>query len=232
MVGLLGLVLLLVVVAAATYARLTQGPVSLAYFNDRIEQAIASELPDMKVKLGNAFLAIDPKTGVPQVRFNNILISDANGNRIASAPQAGVALDKTALLMGRISARNLELIGPHISARRNVDGSLELGVNGTGDEPQANAGSQTTQGKTDQASEAASAPQSSGAKLLQIFDQPPRFLQLCGELRGGFVAALFQDVGVNLIDAQLGHRFRIESRAPFVFIFFHDHVGHHVIGDA
>jgi hypothetical protein len=170
-VGLLALVLLLVVVAAATYARLTQGPVSLAYFNDRIEQAIASELPDMKVKLGKAFLAIDPKTGVPQVRFNNILISDANGNRIASAPQAGVALDKTALLTGRISARNLELIGPHISARRNVDGSLELGVNGTGDEPQASAGSQTAQGKTEQVGAAAPASQNSGARLLQIFDQ-------------------------------------------------------------
>jgi hypothetical protein len=161
-IGLLGL-----------YLRLTQGPMAVGFLTNRIEAAIATELPDVRVKLGEASLAIDPKTNVPRLTFSNIAVRDTNGNLIASAPQAAMTLNTAALLTGTISAKSLDLIGPKISARRNVDGSLVLGFNASQDQsttqgqsvPQPEQSAKTATGNN------AEAHETSGTILLNLLDQ-------------------------------------------------------------
>ena len=124
---------------AAFLFRLGQGPMPMSFLNARIESAINAQLTNMKVKLGDAVLELDAKTHVPQVRFRNLVLYDETGAVIASAPRAAVSIESRGLLSGKIIARSLELIGPNISGRRNLDGSVELGVGGqaaNADEPQ------------------------------------------------------------------------------------------------
>ena len=119
---------------ALFFWRLTQGPISLAFLNDRIETAINQQLTDMHVSLGGAMLEVDRNGNIPHVRFRNLVVRDSGGNIIASAPRAAVSLDTASLMSGKIVADTLELIGPKISARRNLDGTVTLGVSGQVDE--------------------------------------------------------------------------------------------------
>jgi hypothetical protein len=120
----------LVVMGGITYWRLLHGPVPLGFLNSRIETAINANLTGMHVTLGGAVLEIDGTTKVPSVHFQNLSMRDDQGNIIASAPRAAVTLDTSSLFIGRVVPRSLSLIGPRISARRKLDGSVALGVGG------------------------------------------------------------------------------------------------------
>ncbi len=155
--------------------RLTQGPIPLSFLNGRIEAAINLQLQNMKVSLGDAVLELDPKDRVPHIRFRNLVLRDGDGNVLASAPRAAVSLDTKDMLSGVITASSLELIGPKISARRNLDGSLALGVGGQAandndpvilDENFNGQSSKETKGDSD------ALPQSTtnGAKLIALLD--------------------------------------------------------------
>ncbi len=148
--------------------KLSQGPMAISFLNNRIELAINDQLKDMKVKLGTAVLELDQNSHVPHIRFRNLVLSDSSGAVIASAPRAAVTLDSSALWSGHIAARSLELIGPKISARRNIDGSVELGVGGqdTGElSPDQNGKSDRVGNDTPDETN-----QTSGAKLIAILD--------------------------------------------------------------
>ncbi len=119
---------------ALFFWRLTQGPISLSFLNGRIETAINQQLVDMKVSLGGAMLELDRNDNIPHVRFRNLVLRDSDGNILASAPRAAVSLNTVSLLSGKFVAETLELIGPKISARRNLDGTVTLGVSGQADE--------------------------------------------------------------------------------------------------
>ena len=171
--GTVTLVVAVVLGLFGLYLRLIQGPMSVSFLNSRIEAAIATTLPDVKVKLGDASLAIDARTNVPHLAFDNITVRDSNGNLIANAPHAAITLNSGELLSGTISPKSLELIGARISARRNVDGTLVLGFNA----PQDQAASQT-QGTSDPnaPSKAGGDPategrETSGSTLLNLLDQ-------------------------------------------------------------
>jgi hypothetical protein len=164
-------VFLVILLGIGAFAwKLSQGPMAISFLNDRIEQAINGQLKDMKVKLGTAVLELDSKSHIPHIRFRNLVLSDSFGAVIASAPRAAVTLDSSALWNGKIAASSLELIGPKISARRNIDGSVELGVGG---QDTGNGDSLISEsGKSDRVGSGYSdvTNQTSGAKLIAILD--------------------------------------------------------------
>jgi hypothetical protein len=129
-IALFGLLSLLLLAAGVVYLRLQSGPVALGFLNSRIETAINANLSGMHVTLGGAVLEIDPATRVPSVHFQNLAMTDDQGNIIASAPRAAVTLDTSSMFIGRVVPRSLSLIGPRISVRRKLDGSVALGVGG------------------------------------------------------------------------------------------------------
>ncbi len=126
--SILWVVGLVVIGAGAFYWRLNQGPISLAFMGQSIEKAINRQLPGFKITLGESELELDNETKTPHVRVRNLVLSDADGQQIASAPKAGVALDAARLLGGTVSIQSLDLIGAHINIRRNLDGSMQLGI--------------------------------------------------------------------------------------------------------
>jgi hypothetical protein len=119
---------LAVIAAAGFYWRLSQGPISLAFLGNSIEDAINAQLPGMKITLGDTEMELDAVTRTPHVRAQNLVLRQDDGQVLASAPKAGVALDATNLLRGVVSVTALELIGPRVSAKRNLDGTMELGI--------------------------------------------------------------------------------------------------------
>ncbi|NMD08552.1 MAG: hypothetical protein GYA66_11305, partial [Phyllobacteriaceae bacterium] len=126
--GFIVLLALLVIGVAGLYWRLSQGPVSLSFLQSRIEQAVNKQLAGLTITLGDAVLELDTESQVPHVRSRNLVLKDKDGSVLASAPKAGVTLDGATLLTGRVVVTSLELIGPRINARRNLDGSVQLGI--------------------------------------------------------------------------------------------------------
>ncbi len=186
--SLMWVVGLVILLGGGLYWRLTQGPVSLSFLSSTLEEAINKEIPGLKISLGEAELELDSDTHTPHVRARNLVLRDGSGTMLASAPKAGVKLDKTALLTGTASLTELELIGPRVNIRRNLDGSVVLGIANAaelGDEtvvlepdPDSNAAA----GKSDNVdSSGGSAPSdpslsnplSSGSRLLELLDSGP-----------------------------------------------------------
>jgi hypothetical protein len=171
---------LALVLGAGLYLRLTQGPLSLSFMGATLENAINKQLPGLKISMGEAELELDGETRTPHVRARNLVLRDADGVLLASAPKAGVTLDKGTLLTGTLSITELELIGPHVNVRRNLDGSMALGIANdaaTGDETivlEAEPDSNAAPGKSDGADAPAAVPPASsfasGSKLLEILD--------------------------------------------------------------
>jgi Protein of unknown function len=122
------LVAFAVIGVAALFWRLNQGPVSLSFMQQSMEQAVNRQLPGLRIKLGDAVLELDSDSGIPHVRTRNLELYDEDGTLLASAPKAGVALDGTKLIRGQVVINSLELIGPRINARRNLDGGVQLGI--------------------------------------------------------------------------------------------------------
>lgn len=125
--GFAMLVLVTFVVLAAFWWRLSEGPVSLAFLKDTVEQRINASMPEVEVSLDNVVVMRDEKTGQPRLRLQDIKFRDRNGRLIAQAPHAAIALKGSALLRGDVVPQGLELIGTRLLIQRSADGSIGLG---------------------------------------------------------------------------------------------------------
>ena len=171
--ALIGLVAVLFLAGGIVYWRLLSGPLPLGFLNSRIETAINANLVGMHVSLGGAVLEIDPSTRVPSLHFQNLSMKDDQGNILASAPRAAVTLDASAILVGKVVPRSLSLIGPRISARRKLDGSVVLGVGGEAAPADAEIVVDENFGRDEAGSPKTSADPAAltnGAKLVAILD--------------------------------------------------------------
>ena len=119
---------LLVIAGTGVFWRLSQGPVSLTFLQNRIKSAINKQLSGLTISLTDTVLELDAESFVPHVRARNLVLTDTDGTVLASAPKAGVTLQGASLFVGRVTVDSLELIGPRINGRRNLDGSIQLGI--------------------------------------------------------------------------------------------------------
>lgn len=119
---------IMVIAGAGAFWRLSQGPVSLSFLQERIEKAINKQLSGLSISLADTVIELDSESLVPHVRARNLVLRDRDGSVLASAPKAGVALNGAKLLAGNVTVTSLELIGPRVNARRNLDGSVRLGI--------------------------------------------------------------------------------------------------------
>ncbi len=180
LLAVLFVIALLVITAAAVYWRLSSGPISLAKVKTQLENSFNQNTPGIRIKMASAILEFDPDTFVPHVRFRNVVLTDVDGSLLASAPKAAVTLDGRSLLWGNVVPTKLELIGPSIRAKRNLDGTFELGTSTPADESDApvdvgdlndNSG-QPTEAKGNLDGSDGALQQSSGAKLIDILAEP------------------------------------------------------------
>ena len=125
--SLMSLLAVVIAVGALIFWRVQQGPVSLTFMKPRIEAEMNKKLGGMSVKLSDVILERDKKSGVPSLRLRNIELRDPAGDLIARAPRAAITIDEHELLAGNVIPRSLELIGPRVLVKRNIEGGLELG---------------------------------------------------------------------------------------------------------
>jgi len=115
------------VVVAAFMWRLSEGPVSLAFLKDTVEQRINASLPEVEVSIKNVVIERDEKTGQPRLRLRDIRFKNADGRLIAQAPRAAIQIKGWALLAGEVVPQELELIGARLLIQRRIDGTIGLG---------------------------------------------------------------------------------------------------------
>ena len=221
--SLIGIAGVILVVGAAAFWRLTQGPISLNFIRDRIQTEINASLGGMAVKLGGVVIERDRETGIPHFRLRNVELADQSGEIIARAPRAAVAVDGSALLRGAVVAKQIDLIGPRILVKRNLNGEFELGFG----KPLPSAGEPETGGKSDLTqAQAPVAPETRGGKLLDF---------LSGRLPGedatsasiaSLDAVVVSDAAIQLLDEVNGSVWNIPKasltfkRMPYGFAFF------------
>jgi Protein of unknown function/AsmA-like C-terminal region len=117
----------LIVVAAAFFWRLSNGPVSIDFLTTRIETEINQSLTGMSVKVSGALFELDEKSGVPQFRLRDMILLDQNGNQIARSAKAAISFETSSLLIGAFVPKSLEFIGSRMFVKRQLSGELTLG---------------------------------------------------------------------------------------------------------
>jgi hypothetical protein len=127
LLALISAVAAVAIVGAAFFWRLSRGPVTLAFLKPTIEAEINKNFTGLSVKLDGIVIERDAGSGVPHLRLQNVVLEDASGAMLARAPRAAIGIDERALFRASIVPTTLELIGPRILAKRNLDGSIELG---------------------------------------------------------------------------------------------------------
>lgn len=165
------------IVGVAFYVRLANGPVSLNFMTETFQNQINRNLNGMSVHIDGALIERAPNTGVPHFRLRNIELRDATGNLVARAPRAAIAIDEAELFAARIVPTSLDLIGPRIRIRRNIDGGIKLGFGATAAAEQdavvVGEGQAPADGKSDQENAAAADDTEtgvSGGSLLALLD--------------------------------------------------------------
>lgn len=124
---LLSVTAILVIVGAAFFWRLSQGPVSLDFMTERIEREINKSLSGMTVDVAGAVFEMDSKTNVPHFRLRDLVLLDKSGNLIAKSQRAAISFEGSSLFFGSLVPRGIELIGTRILVKRQLDGGLVLG---------------------------------------------------------------------------------------------------------
>jgi len=116
--------------------RLSSGPVSLAFLSPYVEEAFLAEELDYSIAFEDIVL-----TWAGWERSLDIVMTDAtalgpNGEVLARAPEISLGLSGLSLLRGVVAPTSIELIGPTIRLRRNLDGafSLIVGTESTGND--------------------------------------------------------------------------------------------------
>ena len=125
--SLMSVLAAVLIVGVAFYVRLSSGPVSLNFMTETFQNQINRNLNGLSVHIDGALIEREPGSGVPHFRLRNIELRDAAGNLIARAPRAAIGIDETQFFLARIVPRSLELIGPRIRVKRNLEGGIELG---------------------------------------------------------------------------------------------------------
>lgn len=117
----------LLIIVAAFFWRLSQGPVALDFLSKRIETEVNNAMPGFHVSIGGVIFELDKATGVPQFRLRDLTLNDAAGNLIARSERAAVGLQASNLIAGNFRPKSIELIGTRLLIKRQLDGTVTLG---------------------------------------------------------------------------------------------------------
>jgi hypothetical protein len=108
----------------ALWLRLGAGPVNLDIATPWLAAAIEQNLGnDHTVEVGGTQIERAGRIRIA-LRLRDILVRDRDRNIVASAPKAEVRLSGAALLMGRLRAETLRLVGAELSIRITPDGRV------------------------------------------------------------------------------------------------------------
>ena len=112
--------------ALGLWWRLSSGPIELDLATPWLKAAIEENFgSNHSVNVGGTQLERDER-GHTSLRLRDIVVRDADGTVVASAPKAEVGLSGRSLLIGRLRAQSLNLVGAEMSVRIETDGRLTV----------------------------------------------------------------------------------------------------------
>jgi hypothetical protein len=124
--GCLALVVLAAVGAAGLWWRLSSGPIELDIATPWLKEAIEQNFGGKHtVTVGGTQIERD-SLGHTSVRLRDIVVRDAKGTVVASAPKAEVGISGRSLLHGELRAQSLNLVGAEMSVRIETDGHVTI----------------------------------------------------------------------------------------------------------
>src|SRR5262252_3856754 len=116
----------LMISALALWWRLSSGPIELNLATPWLKAAIEENFGgNHSVSVGGTQLERDER-GRTSLRLRDIVVRDVDGTVVASAPKAEVGLSGRNLLLGRLRAQSLNLVGAEMSVRIETDGRLTV----------------------------------------------------------------------------------------------------------
>ena len=125
--SLCGLVLVAMV---ALWWRLSSGPIELDLATPWLTAAIKENFgAGHDVEIGGTQLERDAN-GRTSLRIRDIVVRDADGTVVASAPKAEVGVSGTGLMTGRVRAERLSLVGAEMAVRIETDSKVTVFAGG------------------------------------------------------------------------------------------------------
>ncbi len=114
------------VAIAGLWWRLTNGPIELDMATPWLKAAIEKNFGGKQtVVVGGTQIERD-ESGRTSLRLRDIVVRDADGTVVASAPKAEVGLSGLGLLTGNVRAESLNLVGAEMSVRIETDGQVTV----------------------------------------------------------------------------------------------------------
>ncbi|HET7849164.1 MAG TPA: DUF3971 domain-containing protein [Pseudolabrys sp.] len=122
----------------ALWWRLNSGPIEVDLATPWLTSAIQDNFGKQHtVTIGGTQIERDEK-GRTSIRIRDIVVRDADGTVVASAPKAEVGISGSSLLTGHIRAESLNLVGAEMAVRIEQDGKITV-FTGTDKRPIATA---------------------------------------------------------------------------------------------
>ena len=119
-------VALVTVAVLGLWWRLSSGPIELDIATPWLKAAIEENFGGThSVVVGGTQIERDEK-GRTSLRLRDIVVRDADGTVVASAPKAEVGLSGMSLLMGHVRAQSLNLVGAEMAVRIESDGRVTV----------------------------------------------------------------------------------------------------------
>ncbi len=106
--------------------RLSSGPIELDVATPWLKAAIEKNFGGKQtVVVGGTQIERD-ENGRTSLRLRDIVVRDADGTVVATAPKAEVGISGTGLLIGSVRAESLNLVGAEMSVRIEIDGRVTV----------------------------------------------------------------------------------------------------------
>ncbi len=124
--GMSAAAVLVVLGAVGLWWRLSQGPIEVDIATPWLKSAIEQNFGGKHtVEVGGTQIERDEK-GRPTLRLRDIVVRDADGMVVASAPKAEVGMSGVGLLTGHLRAESLNLVGAKLAVRIERDGEVTV----------------------------------------------------------------------------------------------------------
>lgn len=124
---LAGLLAGLIILTSLAAWKLSQGPLSLGFVNQYIEETLSGIHPKFRFQLEDTVLTWAGWERTLDVRILNVHILGEDGDDLAYLPELSVALNARALIGGTVAPKRIELFGPSLVLARSADGDFEVG---------------------------------------------------------------------------------------------------------
>ncbi len=117
-----------ILIAAAGFWRLLEGPVELDRLVPYVEQALQRSGAGIGVGVTGVSIGIDPDTHQLDLLARNVRLSLPSGEKLANFPEMATSFSLAAMLRGRIEPTRLVVQHPVLALTRDADGALSLRI--------------------------------------------------------------------------------------------------------